>query len=162
MAAHPVFRAGSTALVTGAASGVGLAVAKLCAKHSMKIALVDRKPELLKEVQSSVFKDDVNAKIYPTDVSKIEQWKDLRAKVEMDLGQVSFLALNAGIMKKGGWEDNEYFHEVSPSSLRTLSCQRRSHAEVYLAGAYCGLTSRRSWIRICSGWSTASTPSCRP
>ena len=113
MAAHPAFRAGATALITGAASGVGLAMAKLCSKHKMKLALVDRKLDLLKEVQADVFRNDVNAKIYSMDVANMEQWKDIRTRVEMDLGQVAFLALNAGIMAKGGWEDNEYFHKVS-------------------------------------------------
>ena len=47
------------------------------------------------------------------DVSKIDEWSDLRAKVEMDFGQVSFLMLNAGIGPKSGWEDTEYFHKVN-------------------------------------------------
>ena len=53
------------------------------------------------------------------DVSKIDDWKDLKAKVEMDFGLVGLLMLNAGIAVKSGWEDMEYFHKVSlllPSS----------------------------------------------
>lgn len=42
-----VFRAGATALITGSASGVGLAVAKLCASHSMNLILVDNNTSAL-------------------------------------------------------------------------------------------------------------------
>ena len=111
MPLHPVFKAGSTALITGAASGIGLAVAKLCHKHGMQLALVDRNTETLAEARSQ-FANGSATKTYAMDVSKIDEWGDLRAKVEMDFGQVSFLMLNAGIGLKSGWEDTEYFHKV--------------------------------------------------
>lgn len=50
------------------------------------------------------------------DVSKIDEWSDLRAKVEMDFGQVNLLMLNAGIGTKSGWEDVGYFHTVWTST----------------------------------------------
>lgn len=111
MALHPVFRAGNSALITGAASGIGLAVAKLCHSHGMKLALVDRNNEALSQARSQ-FKDGSDTKTYAMDVSKIDEWSDLRVKVEMDFGQLSFVMLNAGIGLKSGWEDTEYFHKV--------------------------------------------------
>ncbi len=58
------------------------------------------------------------------DVSKIDEWSDLRAKVDMDFGQVNFLMMNEGIGLKSGWEDIEYFHKVWPytSALCSLLC----------------------------------------
>jgi NAD(P)-dependent dehydrogenase (short-subunit alcohol dehydrogenase family) len=44
-AAAAVFAPGSTALITGGASGVGLAIAKLCRSKGMKLLLVDRNAE---------------------------------------------------------------------------------------------------------------------
>ena len=118
MPLHPVFKAGSTALITGAASGVGLAVAKLCHRHGMKLALIDRNTGALAEARSQ-FDNGSATQTYAMDVSKIDEWSDLRAKVEMDFGQVSFLMLNAGIGLKSGWEDTDYFHKVPPGcSLR--------------------------------------------
>lgn len=111
MPLHPVFKAGNTALITGAASGIGLAVAKLCHKHGMRLALVDRDTGALAHAHSPL-NDGADVKTYAMDVSKVDEWSDLRAKVEMDFGQVNLLMLNAGIGLKNGWEDVEYFHKV--------------------------------------------------
>ena len=113
MPLHPVFKAGNTALITGAASGIGLAVAKLCHKHGMKVALVDRNKETLSQAHAQ-FNNATDVRSYSMDVSKLDEWSDLRVKVEMDFGQVNFLMLNAGIGLKSGWEDVEYFHKVNP------------------------------------------------
>ena len=116
MSQVPIFKSGNTALITGAGGGIGLAVAKLCQKHGMNLALVDRNTEALSAASAAL--KNGNVETYAVDVSKIEAWSDLRAKVEMDFGQVNFLMLNAGIGLKSGWEDVDYFHKVcSPSSL---------------------------------------------
>ena len=78
----------------------------------MKLALVDRNTEALDAARSQ-FDNGAPTKTYAMDVSKIDEWSDLRAKVEMDFGQVSFLMLNAGIGLKSGWEDTDYFHKVT-------------------------------------------------
>ena len=114
MPLHPVFKAGNTALITGAASGIGLAVAKLCHKHGMKLALIDRNKETLSQAHAQ-FNNAPDVRPYSMDVSRLDEWSDLRAKVEMDFGQVNFLMLNAGIGLKSGWEDVEYFHKVYQS-----------------------------------------------
>lgn len=105
MSRHPVFKAGNTALITGAASGIGLAVAHLCKNQGMKLALVDNNTHLLSEAKKQLSGD---TETYPMDVSKIEEWRGLRERV----GRVDFLMLNAGIGVKGGWDDVEYFHKV--------------------------------------------------
>ncbi|CAF9934908.1 MAG: hypothetical protein ALECFALPRED_006174 [Alectoria fallacina] len=116
MPPHPVFKAGNSALITGAGSGIGLAVAKLCHSNGMNLALVDRNSEALSEARSQ-FNDGSDTKTYAMDVSKIDEWSDLRAKVEMDFGQVSFLMLNAGIGLKSGWEDTDYFQKIMDTNL---------------------------------------------
>ena len=120
MPLHPVFRPGATALITGAASGIGLATAKLCSKHGMKLALVDINNQSLAKAKSS-FSNGEPMETYTMDVSKIEEWKTLKKNVESKFGGVDFLMLNAGIGLTGGWEDIDYFHKVSdPPSLKSL------------------------------------------
>jgi len=105
MPTHPVFRAGATALITGGASGIGLAVAHLCKSHGMNVALVDNNAALLSAAKTALAGD---TQTYTVDVSKRDEWQALREKVR----EVDFLMLNAGIGLNGDWEDVDYFHKV--------------------------------------------------
>ena len=109
---HPVFAPSKTALITGAASGVGLAVAKLCRSHGMNLALVDRNTEALSNAQRDLAKDEAITEIYAIDVSQFSDWTRLRSKVESKFGHLDFVMLNAGIGLKGSWEEVEYFEQV--------------------------------------------------
>lgn len=115
MAHHPVFKAGNTALITGAASGIGLAVAKLCRKHGMKLALVDKNTDALSQAKSIFEKDEAKTETYTMDVSQPNEWKSLRSNVESSFNRVDFLMLNAAIGPKGEWDDMMYFQKVSCS-----------------------------------------------
>jgi len=110
---HPVFRSGARALITGGASGIGLAVARLCHGHGMKIIIVDNNERNLTEVEKSLS----GVKVASGDVSKIETWQSLKKRVEEEWGGVDFLMLNAGIGGKGSWEDLEYFHKILDTNL---------------------------------------------
>ena len=68
---------------------------------------------------------------YAMDVSKLEDWKDVRAKVEMDFGLVGLVMLNAGVMVKSGWDDVEYFHKVQqyPCPNSCVNMQRSCSAD---------------------------------
>ena len=87
----------------------------------MKVAIVDYNADNLSKAASSLkesSKSDVER--YQMDVSKLEEWKDLKSKVEKKFGGVDFLMLNAGIGLKGEWEDVEYFHKVCVSHYIAL------------------------------------------
>lgn len=113
MSAAAVFTAGSTALITGAASGIGLAVAKLCASKGMKVFLVDNKSDALEaaksEVSSAGASDVATAQ---ADVSQLDSWAALKDKAVATFGSVELLVLNAGIGLRGQWGDNDYFQKV--------------------------------------------------
>lgn len=77
----------------------------------MKLALVDISAENLSKAKHSL-SSGVLTETYARDVSKLDQWQDLKSSVEQSFGGVDFLMLNAGIGLKGGWEDTDYFHKV--------------------------------------------------
>lgn len=113
MVGTAVFAANKTALITGGAGGVGYAVAQLCRKHGMKLALVDYNAENLAKAKEELNSSDVET--YHVDVSKLDQWQDLKAKVDKQFGgKLDLLMLNAGVSAKPDWESNEYFHKVMP------------------------------------------------
>ena len=101
-----VFRSGSKALITGGASGIGLAVAQLCAKHGMSVTIVDFNKETL-DLAKSNLQGDVHC--LQADVSQESDWKSVKEKV----GDVDLLMLNAGIGAQGTWGDGDYFQKVS-------------------------------------------------
>lgn len=77
-----VFKKGGVALITGGASGIGLALAKKCLGYGMRVLIVDKNPETLTQAKESL--GDVTA--LETDVSQLEEWQSLRAVVERDFG----------------------------------------------------------------------------
>lgn len=63
-AAHPAIRKGNVAVLTGGASGIGLALAKLYAEAGMSVAVGDIDEEALESVPKEIraFKVDVTSK----------------------------------------------------------------------------------------------------
>lgn len=117
MAPTSVFRAGATALITGGASGVGLAVAKLCASASMNLILVDNNTSKLDEAKSTLSQASKSSiSTHSLDVSSSDAWSSLAASLEKTSTTLDFLHLNAGI---GGpkkedqtWTSASYFRSV--------------------------------------------------
>lgn len=116
-----VFKARNTALITGGASGVGLAVANLCRKAGMNLAIVDNNAELLARAKKELADTgDTRTETYEIDVSKADQWEELKSKFKSSFERVDFLMLNAGIGANGGWENLGYFHKVRPAVSANL------------------------------------------
>ena len=88
---------GKVAIVAGASSGIGAAVARALSQEGANVALAARrKPELL-EVQGSL-EEDSRSLISVTDVSDREQVKDLVALTEDEFGPIDILVNCAGVM----------------------------------------------------------------
>lgn len=78
-----VFKAGHTAVITGGASGIGLALAKKCHGYGMRVLVADWDDETLKAVESNVGGPVATFKM---DVGKAEDWAGLKDKVDEELG----------------------------------------------------------------------------
>jgi NAD(P)-dependent dehydrogenase (short-subunit alcohol dehydrogenase family) len=92
---------GRVALITGASTGLGFAMAKEFAASGASVALLARKPDALAaakaEVQKAAGKTNAKIEVYSCDVAKAQPIADTWKKVTADLGKVDIVVNNAGI-----------------------------------------------------------------
>jgi len=101
MTHHAAFKAGNVAVITGGASGIGLAAAKKFASLGMKVVIADLGGERLDAAftaiaaLSTLGEEGVCA--VPTDVSIVDDLRALEAAALAAFGSVEILMNNAGI-----------------------------------------------------------------
>ncbi|RGP70994.1 hypothetical protein FSPOR_3682 [Fusarium sporotrichioides] len=117
MSPTDVFSAGSTALITGAGSGIGLAIAKTCRSKGMRVVLVDNDEEALENLNKQHFVDDSHVLTSKVDVSSLSDWQSLKKLALDKFGTIELLVLNAGRGSKGTWGDDDYFRETLETNL---------------------------------------------
>ena len=87
------------AVVTGASSGIGTAVARALNAGGAHVALAARREEALLEIQAGLDSGDGRkCMVCPTDVTDREQVRSLVARIEEELGPVEVLVNCAGVM----------------------------------------------------------------
>ena len=89
------------ALVTGAARGIGQAIALKLAAEGADLALCDLKAEWLEETAGKVKELGRRVECYSVDVSNGDAVNETVKAVEADFGQIDVLINNAGITKDG-------------------------------------------------------------
>ena len=92
---------GKVALVTGAAYGIGFAIAEAYALAGAKIAFNCRGQEHLDQALADYKAKGIEAKGYICDVTDEEQVKAMVADIEKELGTIDILVNNAGITRDG-------------------------------------------------------------
>jgi NAD(P)-dependent dehydrogenase (short-subunit alcohol dehydrogenase family) len=85
-----------TALVTGAGTGVGRAVALALLKDGYRVALAGRRKEMLEQTATQAGPAAKSALMVPTDVGKPDQVQALFAKIKESFGRLDVLFNNAG------------------------------------------------------------------
>lgn len=103
---HPALSVGGVAVITGAATGIGLATAQRLHSFGLKLALADNDEAELAAVVRELSSASAPAVIgVPTDVSQMAQVERLRDRAWQELGPVTVLMNNAGTGLGGGpWE----------------------------------------------------------
>jgi NAD(P)-dependent dehydrogenase (short-subunit alcohol dehydrogenase family) len=96
---HPALEKGRVAVITGAASGIGLATAVRFAGFGMKVCMADANVEALESAVAEVARSsgrqgDVIG--VPTDVSRRADVERLKERAYETFGEVAFLMNNAG------------------------------------------------------------------
>ena len=91
---------GKVALVTGAAYGIGFAIAEAYAKAGAKIAFNCRSQHHMDQALADYKAKGIEAKGYICDVTNEEEVKKMVADIEKELGVIDILVNNAGIIKR--------------------------------------------------------------
>jgi NAD(P)-dependent dehydrogenase (short-subunit alcohol dehydrogenase family) len=92
---------GRTAVVTGAASGIGRALARRCAESGMRVVLADVEAAPLSEAARELEKQGAQALAVVTDVSRPDALEALAARAEDAFGAVHLVCNNAGVFAGG-------------------------------------------------------------
>jgi 2-keto-3-deoxy-L-fuconate dehydrogenase len=142
--------AGLTALVTGGASGIGLATARLLAARGARVAVLDRvKPE-----------PDPDHDLYPVvaDVTDDAAVRAAVAEAAQALGQLDILVNNAGIGAAGTVADNDDAEWHHVLDVNVLGIVRTTRAALPLLRHAARTRHQAAIVNTCSIAATAGLP----
>ncbi len=105
---------GKVALVTGAAYGIGFAIAEALAGAGAKIAFNCRGQEHMEKALKAYQEKGIDARGYLCDVTEEEQVANMVSEIESELGTIDILVNNAGIIKRIP------MHEMSAAEFRQV------------------------------------------
>ncbi len=100
--------------ITGASSGIGLALALELAPHGARLALCSRRVHLLEDLQMLVG-NLTDVLVLPFDVGDFSESSNAVKKTIEKWGRIDYLINNAGII------NNMHFHEQTWASIEELN-----------------------------------------
>jgi NAD(P)-dependent dehydrogenase (short-subunit alcohol dehydrogenase family) len=112
------------AIVTGAAEGIGKAIAVAFVEEGAKVVIADINDELAKETAAEIGDDATAVK---ADVTKWDEVTDMVKQTMTKFGRVDILVNNAGVVRKGWVKDlpEEVWDEVLTINLKgTFLCSK--------------------------------------
>ena len=149
-----------TALITGAARGIGLATARLMSERNYKVAMIDRDGDELKTVASSLNQ----AKAFFCDVSIPKDVEKMINGVINWAGQINVVVNNAGVADFGPIEETDFerWRKVMATNLdgvflvsqASISALKKTKGALVNIASISGL--RASTLRVAYGTSKAA------
>ncbi len=133
------FWSGKSVIVTGAASGIGLALSRALARRGAKVWLSDINEAAVREAASRIGGD---ARAATLDVTDADAFKALVAEVVAEHGHLDVLFNNAGIGVGGAAEELDFSHFD-----RVLDVNVRGVTNGFVA-AYAGMVRRGEGIIV--------------
>ncbi|HEY2660226.1 MAG TPA: SDR family NAD(P)-dependent oxidoreductase [Caulobacteraceae bacterium] len=143
--AHPALTPGAVAVITGAASGIGLAAARRFAGLGLKVVLVDRPGDTLEKARTLVAAEtpegEAHVAAIPADVSRFSDLERLRDEIVEVFGPVSVLMNNAGLGANPGktWENLHGWRDLIDVNLWGAIHGVQAFVPAMLAGKAPGL-----------------------
>jgi NAD(P)-dependent dehydrogenase (short-subunit alcohol dehydrogenase family) len=92
---------GKVAFITGGASGIGLGIAKACAKYGMKVVIVDSRQDALDEAMKYFKEKKLPVHPIKLDVTDREAYARAADEAEKVFGKIHVLVNNAGVASGG-------------------------------------------------------------
>ena len=149
-----------TAIITGAARGIGQATARILQAQGLKVALIDRDADALAEATNTL----PRSLPYLCDVSQPDQVDQMAAEMTAKLGRVDVLINNAGVADFGPLEDTDFqrWRRVMETNLdgvflcsqALLPALKSSRGAIVNIASISGL--RASTLRVAYGTSKAA------
>src|SRR5207253_9023029 len=88
---------GKVSVVTGASSGIGLAIAKALGAEGANVVLSGRKREPMDEAAKAISSDGAKAVVRPSDVRDEKQMAQLVDSAVAEFGKLDIMVNNAGV-----------------------------------------------------------------
>jgi len=106
--------AGKVALVTGASSGMGEAIARALARAGAQVLLLARREEELERVAAGIQSAGGKAQVHAIDLTDSEAVASLAARITRETGTPDIIVNNAGA---GQWK---FIEETTPAEARQM------------------------------------------
>ena len=117
------------AIITGGNAGVGKEIAKLFASEGAKVVISARRQQVLEETAKEIEEAGGTVLCVPTDISKVDDVKNLVSKTVETFGQLDILINNAGITKDGlmlRMKESDFDQVIDVNLKGTWNCMKHA------------------------------------
>jgi NAD(P)-dependent dehydrogenase (short-subunit alcohol dehydrogenase family) len=137
------------AIITGGASGIGQATARLFAENGARVVVADIDEARGQETVSLIRSDGREAVFVPADVSQEDQARNITEEALQRFGRVDILVNDAAVFVLKGFSASagEWQHSFAVNVMGMVFCTKHASAEMKKnGGAIVNLGSISSWI----------------